>query len=114
MLAGCSDIVRTEYKTLDDAKQTDAFSRGWLPPMLPDGTTNIVEINNVDLNAGNGSFRFPDDSIPMYLEHLGVQYGAAVTKREAAITITMTVATTSWKLELDIKEGKGTYSVNAE
>ena len=113
-VAGCSDTVRTEFKTLDDAKQAKAFSRGWLPPVLPAGAMDIVEVNDLDINRGRGSFRFPIESTSPYLKQLGTQHNAIVTKSVSGISIVVTNATTSWKIELNPKTGKGTYSVKAE
>ena len=110
-VAGCSDTVRTEFKTLDDAKQAKAFSRGWLPPLLPDGTTDIVEVNDLDVNHGDGSFRYPPDSTSSYLEQLVTQHGAMVTKSPLGISIVITNADTRWDIKLDPKKQEGSYSV---
>ncbi len=66
-VAGCSDTVRTEFATLDAAKQAKAFDRGWLPPLLPDGSTEIVEMNDLDINTGSGSFQYPTGATAHYL-----------------------------------------------
>ena len=53
--AGCgSAVVRTEFKTVEAAKQANAFSRGWLPPVLPAGTTRW-DIK-LDLKNGEGTY----------------------------------------------------------
>ena len=70
-VAGCSDTVRTEFKTLDDAMNAKAFERGWLSPLLPDGSTDIVEVNDLDINSGTGSFRVPVEAMSHYLEAIG-------------------------------------------
>jgi hypothetical protein len=111
IVAGCSDTIRQEFKTLDDAKRTKAFDRGWLPPLLPDGSTQIVEVNDLDINTGFGSFRFPSETITQYLEALETQHGAVVTKSPLGITIVVTNAHTRWGFKLDPKMGTGTYSV---
>ena len=110
-MVGCSDTVRTEFKTLDDANHAKAFARGWLPPILPDGSTDIVEENDLDINTGSGSFRFPPESAAPYLELLGRKHGALVTKSPYGVTITMTNADTRWDISLDPQKGSGTYSV---
>ena len=110
-VAGCSDTVRTEFNTLDDAKRARAFARGWLPPLLPDGSTDIVEVNDLDISSGSGSFRFPTQVTSRYLETLGTQHGAVVTKSPFGITIVLTNADTRWDMKLDPKKGTGTYSV---
>jgi len=110
-VAGCSDTVRTEFDTLDDARRAKAFSRGWLPPLLPVGATDIVEINDLDLNIGHGSFRFPAESTDLYLETLGAQHGAAVIKSTFRISVVLTNADTRWNITLDTKYQTGTYEV---
>jgi hypothetical protein len=111
LVAGCSDTVRTEFKTLDDAKRAKAFDRGWLPPLLPDGSTGIVEVNDLDINTGSGSFRFPSEATAQYLEALGTQHGALVTKSPFGITVVVTNADTRWDIRLDPKKGTGAYGV---
>lgn len=110
-VGGCSDTVRTEFKTLDDAKQAKAFDRGWLPPLLPDRSTDIVEVNDLDINNGTGSFRFPTEMTLRYLETIGREHGGIVTKSQVGITIAVTNADTHWNINLDPEKGAGTYSV---
>ncbi len=110
-LAGCSDTVRTEFESLDDAKQAKAFDRGWLPPALPDGATEIVEVNDLDSNSGTGSFRFPPDAMPQYLETMATEHGAVVVRHSSGITMAVSNAGTHWRIELDPKNRTGVYSV---
>ena len=110
-IAGCSDTVRTEFKTLDDAKQAKAFERGWLPPVLPDGSTDIVEENDLDINSGTGSFRFPTESTSHFLETIGSEHGGIVTRSSLGIAIAVTNKDTRWSIKLDPQKGTGTYSV---
>lgn len=112
-VAGCSDAKRTEFRTLNDAKRANAFSRGWLPPMLPDGTTEIVEVNDLDLNHGHGSFRFPPESTAAYLTTLGTQHGATVTKSSLGISVVVINAGTRWDINLDPRKGTGSYRVQS-
>ncbi len=111
MLAGCSSSVRTEFATLEDAKQANAFARGWLPPLLPEGATAIVEENNLDHNTGSGTFRFPQEATSQYLQNIGEVYGGLVTKSPFGITVIVTNTTTRWNIKLDPKKGQGSYSV---
>lgn len=95
-----------------DAQHAQTFEPGWLPPLLPDGSTEIVEENNLDLNTGSGSFRFPAESMASYLAVLMEQHGAVVTKGSLGVSITMTNAGTRWDIQLDPQTGKGTNSVH--
>lgn len=105
-IAGCDDVIRTDYETLEDAKEAGAMS-GWLPPVLPNGATNIVEINDLDLNRGYGSFRFPKESMAPYLETLSADYGATITQSSSEIS----VALQRWDIILDPNKGSGTYTI---
>jgi hypothetical protein len=69
-LAGCGDEITTRFATLADAKAQEAFARGWLPPILPDSATSIVERNNLDLNTGTGSFDFDSAKRSGYIKRL--------------------------------------------
>ena len=60
LLIACSDTVRTSYRTAADARADGAVLRGWLPQELPNSAFAIAESHDLDLNTGNGSFRFED------------------------------------------------------
>jgi len=113
-VAGCSNTVRTEFATLDAAKQATAFDRGWLPPLLPEGSTDIVEVNDLDINSGSGSFHYPTEATSHYLEALGTQHGAVVTKSPFGITVVVTNSNTRWDMKLNSKKGTGKYSVQLQ
>ena len=110
-LSGCSDSIRKEYQTVGDAQAKGAFTRGWLPPELPKGSTQIVEENNLDSNSGRGSFAFPPESTPTYLLMVGTGLNARITKSPLGIKVTVTNTTTLWKIHLDPNKGQGKYHV---
>lgn len=88
LILGCTDdIVTTKFTDLQHAKAEHAFERGWLPPILPPSTKNIIEINDLDLNRGHGSFKFS----PTDLNYFSVQ---------GAIPIKMNNATQGKKKEM--------------
>lgn len=63
LVAGCTDIVKSRYETLADARADELFGRGWLPDVLPPSAVDIVTINNLDINESHGEFSFdPDDA----------------------------------------------------
>jgi len=111
VVAGCSDCVRTEFPTLETAKAAKAFDRGWLPPILPDGTTQIVEKNDVESNFGQGSFHFPSKSVEAYLETMRTIYGASIATDNTEIRIQIKTASSSWTVELNRQRGRGKYTV---
>jgi hypothetical protein len=65
VLVGCGETVTTRFSDIEHAQREHAFERGWLPPILPLTSKDIVECNNLDSNQGEGSFRFN----PRELEH---------------------------------------------
>ncbi|WPO67858.1 hypothetical protein SDC64_02675 [Acinetobacter haemolyticus] len=70
LMFGCTnDIVTTKFIDLQHAQTEHAFERGWLPPILPPSTKNIIEINNLDLNIGHGSFTFSPTDLDYFIDH---------------------------------------------
>lgn len=58
-IAACDasfDIVTDDYATLRDARSDRLFERGWLPDILPESTTRIRTVNNLDINTSTGEF----------------------------------------------------------
>jgi len=106
-----SDWVRTEFAALADAKASGAFDRGWLPPILPDGSTKIVEMNDVESNNGEGNFNFPPESMSAYIETMRANYGSLVTTNKTRIKIQLMTDNTRWTVDVDSQTGRGKYSV---
>ena len=109
-LTGCSDVVTTRFSNLADAKSQGAFERGWLPPLLPDSARAIVELNNLDLNTGSGSFAYDLPERPTYMEKLS--RAGAVSRVEGDSDI-LTVATNGsrWEIRLPRASGSGEWSI---
>lgn len=81
LILSCSDDrVTTKFTDLQHAKAEHAFERGWLPPILPPSTKNIIEINNLDLNRGHGSFTFS----PTDLNYFSAQGAIPIKMNNAA------------------------------
>ena len=49
-LAGCGETIEASYSSLAEAKEAGAVSRGWIPGWLPQATTKIREVHNLDTN----------------------------------------------------------------
>ncbi len=109
-----SDWVRTEFATLEDAKAAKAFERGWLPPTLPDGTTNIVEVNDIESNVGQGSFHAPPESLPAYIEELKLRYGVLLTTNDTDVTINFATNKIQWTVVINTVTGYGEYGVGLQ
>lgn len=70
LMFGCTnDTVTTKFIDLQHAQTEHAFERGWLPPILPPSTKNIIEINNLDLNVSHGSFTFSPTDLNYFIDH---------------------------------------------
>lgn len=112
LLTGClSDVVTEEYRTLDEAKNANAFGRGWLPPILPEGSTDIVDTHNLDTNVGHGTFRFPPNSLQSYLDELKSEFNAEVNVDDEQFSVKLIDEETEWKIELDQVDGQGKYEM---
>jgi len=109
-LTGCSDVVTTRFSNLADANSQGAFERGWLPPLLPDSARAIVELNNLDLNTGSGSFAYDLPERPTYVEKLS--RAGAVSRGEGDSDI-LTLATNGsrWEIRLPRASGSGEWSI---
>lgn len=59
LLAGCSEVVTSHYKTYSEAAKDQLFGRGWLPDLVPSSSFNITTANTVDRNTSEGEFSFP-------------------------------------------------------
>ncbi|MFA5206807.1 MAG: hypothetical protein WC708_20595 [Lentisphaeria bacterium] len=113
VVVGCSDSIRTEFATLADAKAARAFERGWLPPLLPEGATRIVEVNDLDADVGRGSFSFPSRSLVAYLRLLEESHGASIRKIPSGVEVRITHSSIHWTLLLDSQAGQATYRVTS-
>lgn len=59
MLAGCSDVIRTEFATR--AAAAEIIQKGWVPSVIPESAAEIREWHDLDTNTGHGTFRFSQD-----------------------------------------------------
>lgn len=60
-LSGCVD-KSDDYETIDDARKSHVFEKGWLPDLLPASTYDLKVITTVEVSAGRGKFSFdPQD-----------------------------------------------------
>jgi hypothetical protein len=109
-LAGCSDEITTRFATLADAKAKEAFARGWLPPILPDSATSIVERNNLDLNTGTGSFDYDLAERSEYVKRL-TEAGALSRNEENSDILSVTTDSSRWEIRLPRASGSGEWSI---
>jgi hypothetical protein len=109
-LTGCSDEITTRFATLADAKAKEAFARGWLPPILPDSATSIVERNNLDLNTGTGSFDYDLAERSEYVKRL-TEAGALSRTEENSDILSVTTDSSRWEIRLPRASGSGEWSI---
>jgi hypothetical protein len=108
--AGCSDEVTTRFATLADVNEQDGFERGWLPPILPDSATSIVERNNLDLNTGMGSFDYDLSERSAYIERL-TKEGVLSRTDEKGDVLTLTKNGSRWEIRLTRNSGAGVWRI---
>ena len=109
-LTGCSDEITTRFATLADAKAKEAFARGWLPPILPDSATSIVERNNLDLNTGTGSFDYDLAERSEYVKRL-TEAGALSRTEENGDILTLSTNDSRWEIRLPRNAGAGEWRI---
>jgi hypothetical protein len=110
MLVGCSDEVVTRFATLREASSQGAFGRGWLPPVLPDSATSIVERNNLDLNVGSGSFSYDLSERPGYVASL-IRAGADVRSGAGGDTLSVISNGFRWEIWLPGMLGRAEWTM---
>jgi hypothetical protein len=115
-LAGCNDTVTTRFADFQQAQSAGAFERGWLPPILPPSTTDIVEKNDLDLNLGEGSFSFSPADWDYFIANgaeafkVGAESGSSQRQKQAEGFEFLTYAreSTSWLIAAH-PDGRGAY-----
>ena len=110
-LVGSLDHKTMRFDTLEDAENAAAFERGWLPPVLPGGATKIVEINDLDTNRGKGSFRFPPESLPAYIEQIKNEFNGEVSEDTELTRIRISSKGNRWVLKLERRSGICRYTM---
>jgi hypothetical protein len=65
-----SDVVESDYASLQEAHADQLFERGWLPDILPPSAHDIRTSNNLDLNTSVGGFYFASADYDQFASHL--------------------------------------------
>jgi len=55
----CKETPETVYDSRSEAEHSGAINRGWVPSLVPAGSTAIRESHDVDTNEFFGTFHFP-------------------------------------------------------
>jgi hypothetical protein len=79
------DAKISHYANLPAARQSGIIERGWVPELLPTGSTDITEIHDLDTNTGTGTFRFPSADLDAFKAQARQQASAEV-KEVSTIT----------------------------
>ena len=119
--ASCRDNVTTRFDDIQQAQTAGAFERGWLPPILPPSTKNIIERNDLDTNAGEGYFTFAPEEV-VYFSKKGAETtevspasGSPQQKyeKDGFGFVTFSTETTSWLIAVH-PDGRGAYWVETK
>ena len=75
----------SRYADLAAARADGAFEGGWLPKLLPPGSTHIAETHDLGTNSGAGSFAFPSYQMDAYKTEVR-QFGRAILRETGTTT----------------------------
>ncbi len=64
------NTVESRYDSYAAADADRPFARGWLPPIIPGSSREIVTKNDLDLNLSEGGFRFDPEDLETFLSQL--------------------------------------------
>ena len=109
---GNSDEVSVKYATLKEA-QIDV-DRGWIPPVLPPSTYSIEDSHNLDVNVGEGAFKFNPTEYSSFITKLTVTNqislkGEAELRKRGFKFFTYSEKETIWPFALHPDAGVGKY-----
>lgn len=104
--------IYRDYKDLNAAITAGEFSRGWLPPSLPESSSNIMIYNNVDTNTGGGTFDFNPSEVPAFIEKIKTRFAIQKSDGENPQLVNFEYQKSHWYLSLP-KDGKNaTWTMN--
>ncbi len=55
---GCDERLEKRYGSLEEARRDGALARGWVPAVLPESASDIIEFHDLDTNETWGTFKF--------------------------------------------------------
>ncbi|MEI6460805.1 MAG: hypothetical protein WCO73_02540, partial [Verrucomicrobiota bacterium] len=79
------EIQSSYYANLPAARLAGEIERGWVPELLPAGSTDITEIHDLDANTGTGTFRFPSADLDAFKAQAR-RFAGADVKEASTIT----------------------------
>jgi hypothetical protein len=83
--SGGPDTKISHHANLAEARQSGIIERGWVPELLPAGSTDITEIHDLDANTGTGTFRFPSADLDAFKAQAR-RFAGADVKEASTIT----------------------------
>ncbi len=75
----------SRYANLKAARQAGVIERGWVPALLPAGSTDLKEVHDLDKNTGTGTFRFPSAELDTFKAEAR-RFGGADVKEAGTVT----------------------------
>jgi len=82
---GGYDYEISRHADITAARKAGVIERGWVPELLPAGSTDIKEVHDLDANTGTGNFRFPSADLEAYKTQAH-QFAGADVKEAGTIT----------------------------
>jgi len=83
--SGAPDTKISHYASLAGARKAGIIGGGWVPELLPAGSTDITEIHDLDANTGTGTFRFPSADLDAFKAQAR-QFAGADVKEASTVT----------------------------
>jgi hypothetical protein len=83
--SGDPDTKISQYPNLAGARLAGVIERGWVPELLPAGSTDLTEIHDLDKNTGTGTFRFPSADLEAFKAQAR-RFGGADVKAAGTVT----------------------------
>ena len=57
-ILGVWDVKEYSFRTKEEARADNFFEKGWLPDFIPESSTGIQVLRNIDVNTSEGGFTF--------------------------------------------------------
>lgn len=95
ILCHCQE-KRFVFSTLREAQNAGEFQKGWIPPVLPVGTTNISYTRNLDLNSAEGCFSCDYYNFESFEKFIKKKYNATILNEDGLIVIEFSHDGSNW------------------
>lgn len=66
LFVGCDEIQENYFPSLPEARRAGMLQKGWIPSFLPETSTNIYELHDLDSNHGIIRFELSEKDLESY------------------------------------------------